>query len=106
MAKPERSIPEKYAEKAEKLLEELARRHLDGAAVILFGSRAGGTHNRRSDFDIAYLPREGFDPMSVVRLREDIEESNVIYDVDLVDLSRVEESFRDKVLAEGVVWKN
>lgn len=76
------------------------------SAVVLFGSRADGTHNRRSDFDIAYLPGKNFDPTSVVRLREDIEENNVIYGVDLVDLSQVEESFRKKVLREGVVWKN
>lgn len=103
MAKHERSVS---AERAERLLKELVRRHLGGSAAILFGSRANGTENRLSDFDIAYMPGENFDPMSVVRLREDIEESNVIYDVDLVDLSRVEESFREKVLREGVVWKN
>jgi predicted nucleotidyltransferase len=106
MAKPESSTSGGYAEKAEGLLKELACRRLGDSAVILFGSRADGTHNRRSDFDIAYLPREGFDPMNVVRLREDIEERNVIYGVDLVDLSNVEESFRDKVLSEGIVWKS
>ncbi len=105
MTKPESPTSRRYAEKAEKLLKEFVCR-LDGAKVVLFGSRADGTHDRRSDFDSAYLPREGFDPMSVVRLREGIEESNVIYNVDLVDLSRVEESFRNKVLSEGVVWKN
>jgi predicted nucleotidyltransferase len=107
MENPENPVAAKYAEKAERLLEELALWHLDGAKVVFFGSHADGTHDRRSDFDIAYLPGEGFDPMGgVVRLREDIEENNVIYAVDLVDLSNVEESFRNKILSEGVVWKD
>lgn len=106
MARLESSVSEEFAEKTRKLLEGLACRHLDGAAVVFFGSRVDGTNNRRSDFDIAYLPREGFDPMSVVHLQEAIENSNVIYEVDLVDLSRVDASFREKVLAEGVVWKS
>lgn len=106
MAKPESSVPEKYAAKAEEILKQLARQYLGGATVILFGSRADGTHSRRSDFDIAYMPGENFDSMSVVRFREAIEESDVIYGVDLVDLSQVEDSFRDTVLSEGVVWKS
>lgn len=84
----------------------MACSHLIGAAVILFGSRARGDHHHRSDFDIAYLPGTGFDPTSVVRLREGIEESEIFYAVDLVDLSRAEPGFREKVLSEGVVWRS
>lgn len=93
-------------ERAEELLKALANEHLRNATVLLFGSRADGTAHRRSDFDLAYLPREGFDPLSETRLREAIEESAVIYAVDLVDLSVVEDGFREKVLREGVVWKS
>lgn len=111
MEKPEHSIcsefgPSVVAENAWRLLRELACEHLDRATVVFFGSRAAGEGSRRSDFDIAYLPGEGFDPLSVVRLREEIEARNVIYRVDLVDLSRTSNSFREKVMAEGVLWRS
>jgi predicted nucleotidyltransferase len=95
-----------WAGRTEARLKEMACSHLIGATVILFGSRAKGDAHRRSDFDIAYMPATGFDPTSVVRLREAIEESEVFYAVDLVDLSRVEPGFREKVLSEGVVWRS
>lgn len=101
-----RTDPAAYAARAEATLKALVREHLVDATVVLFGSRSDGTSHRRSDFDVAYLPREGFDPVAPARLREAIEESNVIYRVDLVDLSATEPGFREKVLREGVVWKS
>lgn len=106
MDSSERDTASIWAARAEARLQEMALSHLIGAAVILFGSRAKGDAHRRSDFDIAYLPGAGFDPTSVVRLREAIEDSEIFYAVDLVDLSRVEPGFREKVLSEGVVWRN
>ncbi|MDM7918456.1 MAG: hypothetical protein QUS12_04740 [Methanosarcina sp.] len=41
----------------------------------------------------------------MVFLKEQIEDLNIPYIVDVVDLSRVSEVFRDKALREGVVWK-
>ena len=93
-----------FADEAREKVRGLVRAHLVGARAVHFGSRALGAGNRYSDFDVAYIPGEGFDPMSVVRLREGIEESDIIYEVDLVDLSTVDDAFRDKVLREGTVW--
>lgn len=98
--------PAAFAECTEKALRNLARAHLVNATVIFFGSRAAGTGHRRSDFDIGYLTREGFDPASVSRLREALDDSNIIYEVDLVDLSTAAPSFRGKVLREGRVWRS
>ncbi|CCQ93685.1 conserved hypothetical protein [[Clostridium] ultunense Esp] len=38
-------------------------------------------------------------------LRERIEESPIPYRVDLVDLSKAEDSFREKVMKEGISWE-
>jgi hypothetical protein len=35
---------------------------------------------------------------------ERLEESSVLYPVELVDLSKAAGSFRDKVQAEGILW--
>ena len=49
--------------------------------VILFGSRAKGTHHERSDFDIAVA---GVTDM--ILLQQMIEELPTLYEIDVVDL--------------------
>ena len=104
MTRSRTTSSEEFADTAREKLRDLVRAHLVGARAIHFGSRAFGAGNRYSDFDVAYIPGEGFDPRSVARLRESIEESDIIYEVDLVDLSTVDAAFRDRVLSEGTLW--
>jgi predicted nucleotidyltransferase len=75
-------------------------------AVYLFGSRATGTNNPVSDFDIAI---ETADDISgeLSLAREHLEESNIPYIVDLVDLQATSSEFASKVQQEGfVLWRN
>lgn len=102
----ENTVSGEFAEQTKESLRDLALAHLTHATVVLFGSRAKGTEHRHSDFDIGFIPREGFDPLSTARLREAIEDSSVIYEVDLVDLSLSNTSLREKVMKEGVVWRS
>ena len=83
---------------------------LDGLAgyavrVFLFGSRAKGEADRVSDIDIAIWPQENI-PLGVfAQIREALEESDILYHVDLVDLSETNPAFRERVLREGIPWK-
>lgn len=74
--------------------------------VILFGSRARGDFNRVSDIDIGILPEKNFERRKLILLKDRIENLNIPYTVDIVDLSRVSEDFKEKALREGVVWKH
>jgi predicted nucleotidyltransferase len=74
--------------------------------VILFGSRARGDYSRVSDIDIGILPKNRLDRKKLVLLKEKIDNLNFPYTVDVVDLSKVSEAFREKALGEGIVWKN
>lgn len=78
----------------------------ENVIVILFGSRARGDYNRVSDIDIGILPENRLDRKKLVLLKEKIDNLNFPYTVDVVDLSRVSEAFREKALREGIVWKN
>ncbi|OEU42969.1 hypothetical protein BGV40_06555 [Methanosarcina sp. Ant1] len=78
----------------------------ENVIVILFGSRARGDFSRVSDIDIGVLPGKNFDRRKLVFLKERIEDLNIPYTVDVVDLSRVSEVFKEKALREGVVWKH
>ena len=74
------------------------------ARVLLYGSRARGDAGRRSDIDIAVWPQAPLPAGTLARIREALEESTIPYHVDVIDLSTVNEAFRQKVLAEAVSW--
>ncbi len=72
--------------------------------IYLFGSRATGNATTHSDIDIAILPENKL-PLGVLsEIRDALENSNVIYNVDIVDLSEVTESFKNRVMEEGQLW--
>ncbi len=71
--------------------------------VYLFGSRAKGTNTPRSDLDIAFLSDEDIS-YELSLLREIFEESHLIFFVDVVDLSKTGEEFKNTVLKEGRLW--
>lgn len=90
-------------------LDEVRRIVLDGlrnhqVRVYLFGSRARGQSGRSSDIDVAVLSAEPLPPGVLSTIRENLEESNVPYTVDLVDLTRADPAFRDRVIREGTLW--
>ena len=90
-------------------LAEVRRIVLEGlrgqrARVYLFGSRVRGLSGRASDIDVAVLPLEPLSPGTLSAIREALEKSRVPYCVDLVDLSDADPAFRERVLAEGVLW--
>ena len=90
-------------------LAEARRIVLDGLSkhatrVFLFGSRAGGTPRLSSDIDVGVLPLAPLPSGLLSEIRERLEESSIPYEVDLVDLSEVGESFRRRVELEGIAW--
>ncbi len=78
----------------------------ENVVVILFGSRARGDYSRVSDFDIGIIPEKSLDKKKLVLLKEKIDDLNIPYTVDVVDLSKVTDAFREKALRDGVLWKN
>jgi len=84
----------------------IVRRELDGlpVRVYLFGSRADGTAGPASDLDLGVLPLGPMPFDALARLRDAFEESSIPWEVDVVDLSRVEPAFREKVVKEGRSW--
>lgn len=74
--------------------------------IYLFGSRANGTMGRFSDIDIAVLPEEPLPIGLLSTIREELEQSNILYAVELVDLSKVSDEFKNRVTREGCLWKD
>jgi predicted nucleotidyltransferase len=76
------------------------------AKVFLYGSFARGEATYGSDIDIAVLPERSLPPEVLSALRERLAEAPILYDVNIVDLSRSGPQFRERVLREGKVWSD
>jgi predicted nucleotidyltransferase len=90
-------------------LDEVRRIVLRGLAgrsarVYLFGSWARGAASRVSDIDVAILPAEPLPAGLLPEIQEALDESLSLYPVDLVDLTTTSDSFRARILAEGLPW--
>lgn len=74
--------------------------------IYLFGSRAMGTHTTVSDFDIGVLASEEIGS-ELSLAREALDNSNIPFAIDLVDLRATSTTFSHRVQAEGILlWKN
>lgn len=73
--------------------------------IFLFGSRAREDNTSTSDVDIGIIHGSDFKKGKISLLREYLEESNVPYHVEIVDLNDVSEKFRNSVLKEARWWK-
>ena len=74
------------------------------AQVFLFGSWVHNKQRRYSDIDVAVLPENPLPPGLLLDIEERLDRSEILYPVDLVDLSTAPASLRERVLAEGVPW--
>lgn len=95
----------------EKSLEQIKAAVLDAferedVTILLFGSRVRGDAERCSDIDIGILPKNKYDRKKLILLKEKLEDINIPYKVDVVDISKVSQAFREKVMIEGKIWKN
>ena len=73
--------------------------------VYLFGSSVTGRVRRSSDIDIAIDPLRALPSVLLAELRERLEESEIPYDVDIVDLSAAPPEIRARVEQEGLLWR-
>ena len=74
--------------------------------IILFGSRARGDNQRCSDVDIGIIPVGKFNEDRITLLKEKVEDLNIPYKVEIVNLSEVSGEFKREVMKDAVVWKD
>lgn len=76
------------------MVREILNRHLSGREARVFGSRITGTCKPYSDLDIALVGPEPVAPVVMDRLREDFQQSDLPFRVDLIDWQAISPEFR------------
>ncbi len=82
-------------------VSEIVRRHLPGKEfrVLLFGSWAKDSAEPASDIDIGVLGPRAVNEMLLLRLKQEIAAIPTLRRIDIVDLNRTDERFRQEVLS-------
>lgn len=72
--------------------------------VFLFGSHAKSKAGRTSDIDVAVWPSEPLPQGVLSTIRQELEESNIPYSVDLVDVSQLSPKWAENIKRDWVPW--
>lgn len=87
------------------IIRQILAAHLSETEVIAYGSRVSGAAHEGSDLDL--VARNPHNPKLSVRnlgeIRDAFSESNLPILVDILDWSRIPDSFREEIERTGVV---
>lgn len=84
-----------------KLLEVL----FPTAKIILFGSRARGTHTERSDIDIAIDLGRKMTIEEIGLAKNVLAGLFIAQTIDIVCMHRISDAMKEQIMKEGIVWK-
>lgn len=62
--------------------------------LFLFGSRAQGTHNEKSDIDIGIISETPITGNQMLTIQDKIEQIQTLLKIDVVDFNSLEDEFR------------
>jgi len=95
----------KIFKKSLNLILEVLKKNLNPQVkVYLFGSSVKGDYKKFSDIDIAI---ENGDKEAITNIRYQIENLNIPYKVEIIDLSKVSKEFKKEILKTGIlIWKS
>ena len=84
-----------------KFIKKIISKYLDEYKLFLFGSRAKGTYKNNSDIDIAIF--ENVTQEDKFKIKNEIDELNIIYKIDLVFIEEnIKKELLESIKREGV----
>ena len=92
--------------KFQHLLIQIIKEHLPTCKIFLFGSRARGHHGSRSDIDLALDNGQAIPGYVLLEIKDAVEQSNVPFFVDIVDLHSTSDSLKKEIQRDGVSWNS
>lgn len=81
-------------------IKQIIHRHLPNPSYkyFIFGSRATGTNRQFSDIDLGILGPKSLSAKEYILIKDDLDESDIVYHVDLVDFTNVSANFKQVAL--------
>ena len=83
-----------------KMVSEILKKHVPDCEIRVFGSRITGKAKPYSDIDLAIVGKQKIPKPILYNLKDDFEESNLPFRVDVLDWHAISEEFK-KVIASG-----
>lgn len=86
-------------------IKDIVKRSLGGTnyKIFVFGSRATGENRQWSDIDLGILSEGKIPGHVMIKIEEELENSQIPYKIDLVDFRNVSDQFR-KIALKRVVY--
>ncbi|EKD26060.1 MAG: DNA polymerase beta protein [uncultured bacterium] len=86
------------------IVREVFSRHLKGhpCTLYVFGSQVKGKAREDSDLDILVESENRLPLHQIAKIKEDLENSNLRYPVDIVESKALAESYREEVMRTAV----
>jgi len=84
------------------IVNDILCKHLSSVNIYLFGSRVKNTSRFNSDLDIALEGLKKIDKEILIDLKEQFNDSNLCFSVDIVDLNNIDKNFK-KIIDEQKV---
>jgi predicted nucleotidyltransferase len=94
-----------FTEKYKKIIMPIIEKYAPDAKIILYGSRARGDFGQGSDIDIALDAGHKIDIRIMSNISGDLEESDLPINFDIVDFQAVSEKMQQRIVRDGVIWK-
>ena len=85
------------------IIKDILKKHIKYGKVYLFGSRVKGTNKKFSDIDIVIDINAKLSLNEMSRIKDDFEESDLIYIADIIDYNAVDNSFKSIIDNEKVL---
>jgi uncharacterized protein len=84
------------------VLKSIIKKHLDNTRykVFIFGSRTQPKHRRFCDLDVGIMGSTELPALTLMKIKEDLNNSDIPYLTDVVDFRSVSENFKNKALSK------
>lgn len=93
-------------DKIEQEIKRIVFKHLSlkKYKIFVYGSRATGRARKWSDYDIGVMGKEEAPQTVLASLSEELENSNIPVNVDVVDFHHVSDRFKNLALYKIIPW--
>jgi predicted nucleotidyltransferase len=88
----------KLNEKDLDIVLNILRKHVPNYDVYIFGSRYNGNVHEHSDLDIAIKGPEKIDLLLMADIKDDFQESDLPFRVDIIDFNNISSEFQKIIL--------